>query len=84
MTTRISAHDSMVQRVSAALDYVDKHGNLHGFATSDEESRALIEAATAQGMIEWNAALERHQLSTTAVRWLKVFFDRRRSDTQAR
>jgi hypothetical protein len=68
----------MVQRVSAALDYVDRHGNLQGFASSDEENRALIAAATAQGMIEWNAALQRHQLSTTALRWLKVFFDGRR------
>jgi hypothetical protein len=74
MTTGMSARDGMVRRVSAALDYVDRHGSLHGFASSDEEGRALISAATAQGLVEWNAALERHQLSAAAHKWLKVFY----------
>jgi hypothetical protein len=66
--------DSMVRKINAALDHIDKHGGLSGFPASDEESKALISAATAQGLIEWNATLERYELSRIAHKWLKAFY----------
>jgi hypothetical protein len=78
MTSDTSARGGMVQRISAALDHIDQHGSLKGFASSDEDGKALIAAATAQGLMQWNSELKRHQLSATAQKWVKVFFHRRR------
>ena len=66
--------ESMVRKISAALDHIDKHGTLEGFASTDEESRHLISAATAQKLIEWNADLQRYELSRVAHKWLKAFY----------
>lgn len=76
MTTDTSARGGMVRRISAALDHIDKHGSLRGFASTDDERKALIGAATAEGLIEWNTELKRHQLSAPAHKWLKLFFHR--------
>jgi hypothetical protein len=78
MTSDSSARDSMVRRISVALDHIDKHGSLKGFAASEEDRKALIAAATAQELVTWDAQLERHQLAPAAHKWLKVFFHGRR------
>jgi hypothetical protein len=78
MTSDTSARDGMVRRVSAALDHIDKHGSLKGFAATEEDRKALIAAATAQELITWDPELARHQLSAAAHKWLKVFFHGRR------
>jgi hypothetical protein len=71
-------HDSMVKKINAALDHIDKHGGLAGFPSTEEESKALIDAATAQGLIAWNATLNRYELSRIARKWLDAFHGRGR------
>jgi predicted DsbA family dithiol-disulfide isomerase len=73
----MSERDGMVRRISAALDHIDKHGNLEGFSSTAEENQALINAATAQGLIAWNAERGRYDLSKVAHKWLKVYYQGR-------
>jgi hypothetical protein len=70
----MTGRDSMVRKISAALDHIDKHGSLSGFASPDDENKALIGAAAAQGLISWNAELKRYELSKVAHKWLKAFY----------
>jgi hypothetical protein len=71
--------DSMVRKINAALDHIDKHGDLSGFASTEQERQTLISAATAQGLLIWNEELKRHELSKIARKWLEAFYHRRPS-----
>ena len=73
--------DSMVRKINAALDHIDKHGNLSGFASTEEERKTLISAATAQGLLTWNDERKRYELSRIAHKWLKAFYHGRRPST---
>jgi hypothetical protein len=78
MASDSSAREGMVRRISAALDHIDKHGSLKGFAASEADRKALIAAATAQELVAWDPERERLQLTPGAHKWLKMFFHGRR------
>ena len=71
--------DSMVRRINAALDHIDKHGDLSGFTSTKQERETLISAATAQGLLAWNDELKRHELTAIARKWLAAYYHRRPS-----
>ena len=73
--------ESMVRRINAALDHIDKHGDLSGFASTDDEREKLISAAMAQGLLTWNDERKRYELSRIAHKWLKAFYHGRRPST---
>jgi hypothetical protein len=81
MAAIMNDRDGMVRRISAALDHIDKHGNLQSFAGEAEESEALISAATSQQLIEWNPDVKRYRLAPAARKWLKVYYRGRGSRT---
>jgi hypothetical protein len=75
--------DDVVRRINAALDHIDKHGDLVAFSSSTEaERQTLISAATAQGMLTWNVELKRYELSKIARKWLEAFYSRRARPTR--
>ena len=66
--------DDLVRKISAALDHIDKHGSLKSFAGEAEQSQALIDAASAQQLIEWNDQSKRYHLSRAARKWLSAYY----------
>ncbi len=70
----MTGSDQLVRQISAALAHIDKHGTLQGFAGVEDESRSLIDAASAQHLIEWNDETQRYRLSPAARKWLTAYY----------
>ena len=47
-------HESL--RISAAMEHVEKHGNLDDFPGNQSEKLALMLTASRQGLVQWNRA----------------------------
>src|SRR6516225_4509714 len=45
-------HESL--RISAAMEHVEKHGNLDDFPGNQSEKLALMLTASRQGLVQWN------------------------------
>jgi len=54
-------HESL--RISAAMEHVEKHGNLDDFPGNQSEKLALMLTASRQGLVQWNRGAGQYELT---------------------
>jgi hypothetical protein len=59
-----AALDQESLRISSALEYIDRHGNLDRFSGIESENRTLMAMATHQGLVTWNRNDSRYELTS--------------------
>jgi len=58
-----AALDQESLRISAAMEHIRDHGNLDSFAGNQNEKLALMLTASRQGLVKWDRAGERYELT---------------------
>src|SRR5262249_36095070 len=58
-----AALDQESLRISAAMDHVEKHGNLDAFPGNQNEKLALMLTASRQGLVTWNRRTGQYELT---------------------
>jgi hypothetical protein len=56
--------------IGVALEHIRAHGSLQGFAANRQEKLVLMKAATEQGLIVWNKAHLKYDLTAFGSRRL--------------
>src|SRR5712691_13096210 len=59
-----AALDQESLRISAAMDHLQDHGNLDAFPGGQNEKLALMLTASRQGLVKWDRAGERYELTS--------------------
>src|SRR5712692_1660263 len=59
-----AALDQESLRISAAMEHIRDHGNLDSFAGNQNEKLALMLTASRQGLVKWDRAGERYELTS--------------------
>jgi hypothetical protein len=64
--------DEEALRLAAALEHVDRHGNLDGFSETQSGKLALMATATRRGLLTWNRDASRYELTSLGRQHLGV------------
>jgi YARHG domain len=59
-----AARDEETLRIDAAMEHLQDHGNLDSFPGRQNEKRALMMTASRQGLVTWNRAARRYELTS--------------------
>jgi hypothetical protein len=59
-----AALDQEALRIGAAMEHLQDHGNLDSFPASQNEKLALMMTASRQGLVTWNRAAGRYELTS--------------------
>jgi hypothetical protein len=62
--------DDEARRIRAALERIDEWGELRDFAGRPQEKLALVTFARSRGLIAWQKARGRHELTSAGRKWL--------------
>jgi hypothetical protein len=66
-------HQTFSRLITPVLEHVRDHGGIQGFPGGRQERLALMKAAQEQGLIVWNKAFLRYDLTTFGQRRLAAF-----------
>jgi hypothetical protein len=71
--TMLEQHKTFSKTIAMVLEHVRDHGGIQGFPCSRQERLAFMKAATEQGLIVWNKALLKYDLTMFGQRRLAAF-----------
>jgi hypothetical protein len=73
MIAMLERHKAFSRTIVVVLEHVRDHGGIQGFPGSRQERLAFMKAATEQGLIVWNKALLKYDLTVFGHKRLATF-----------